>query len=37
MLRPTPPKVPDNSPITVRDWLPLVFIVVIILICAFGG
>jgi hypothetical protein len=37
MLRPTPPKVPNNQDITLRDWLPIVFIIVIILICACGG
>jgi hypothetical protein len=37
MLRPTPPRIPSNEPITMRDWLPIVIIVIIILICAFEG
>jgi hypothetical protein len=36
MLKPTPPKVPGNEPMTLRDWLPIIIIVVIILICALG-
>jgi hypothetical protein len=37
MLRPTPPKLPSNEPMTLRDWLPIILIIVIILYCAFKG
>lgn len=37
VLRPTPPKLPNNEPMTFRDWLPIILIVVIILYCAFEG
>ena len=33
MLKPTPPKVPGNEPMTLRDWLPIVLILVIIIYC----
>jgi len=37
MLRPTPPRIPNHDELTLRDWLPIVLIIVIILYCAFRG
>lgn len=37
MLKPTPPKVPGNEPMTLRDWLPIVLILVIIIYCLIKG
>jgi len=30
-LRPTPPKSPDTRPMTIRDWLPIVCIIAIVI------
>jgi hypothetical protein len=37
MLKPTPPKLPNSKPMTLRDWLPIILIVVIIIYCVIKG